>query len=264
MKKQFLIVSIFLFTISTFAQYNLNDYKYVIIPIKFAFLKQSDQYQLNSLTKFLLEKEKFTVYFDDENLPNDLVSNRCLALYGNVLDDSKFFKTNLSLTLKDCNNKEIFTTQQGDSKLKDYQKAYYEALREAFLSFDSIHYQYQPKEVEEMMVVVTPKPEVKKVEEVGSISMGEEKVVIETVREKVKSIKEKFGESILIATPFDLGYNVMDSKSNVVMTLLMTAIDDVYLVKDKNAMVSKRNNSWLYSENNGIDFYVGVINIEFQ
>ena len=46
---------------SSWAQMSLNDYKYVSVPEKFDFLKSNDQYQLNSLTFFLLKKKGFTV-----------------------------------------------------------------------------------------------------------------------------------------------------------------------------------------------------------
>ena len=45
----------------TFAQSDINNYKYVSVSDRFDFLKTSDQYQLNSLTKFLLNKSGFTV-----------------------------------------------------------------------------------------------------------------------------------------------------------------------------------------------------------
>ena len=41
---------------NAFAQTALNQYKYFSVPERFEFLKESDQYQVNSLTKFLLQK----------------------------------------------------------------------------------------------------------------------------------------------------------------------------------------------------------------
>mgnify|MGYP001303621117 CR=1 FL=1 len=43
------------------AQTNLDQYKYVSVPNRFDFMKSSDQYQISSLAKFLLTKNKFTV-----------------------------------------------------------------------------------------------------------------------------------------------------------------------------------------------------------
>ena len=55
------IIIIFLFHLSVFTQnsLNINDYKYVSVPDRFDFLKTSDQYQLNSLTEFLLKKNGY-------------------------------------------------------------------------------------------------------------------------------------------------------------------------------------------------------------
>ena len=58
--------------INTFSQTKLNDYKYVIVPNSFDFLKSKDQYQLNSLTKFLLNKNGFTAIMEDEIFLQDL------------------------------------------------------------------------------------------------------------------------------------------------------------------------------------------------
>ena len=41
---------------SVFAQKSVNNYKYIVVPHQFEFLRSPDQYQLNSLAKFLFEK----------------------------------------------------------------------------------------------------------------------------------------------------------------------------------------------------------------
>ena len=64
MMKNLLNTTITLFIIfqaSFEAQTDLNQYKYVAVPDRFDFLKTSDQYQLSSLTQFLLTKKGFTV-----------------------------------------------------------------------------------------------------------------------------------------------------------------------------------------------------------
>lgn len=48
------------------AQESLNGYKYVVVPEKFDFLKSEDLYQINSLTKFLLNKEGFVAFLEGE------------------------------------------------------------------------------------------------------------------------------------------------------------------------------------------------------
>ena len=63
---------------AVFSQNDINNYKYVSVPDRFDFLKSTDQYQVNSLTKFLLEKNGFLVLDTSSNYPSDLENNRCL------------------------------------------------------------------------------------------------------------------------------------------------------------------------------------------
>lgn len=266
-RKQFLLLAIFLFSITALAQFNLNDYKYVVIPRQFDFLKYPDQYQVNSLTKFLLEKENFIVLIDDVNPPKDLASNSCLALYGNVLDGSKLFRTKLSFTLKDCNNNEVFTTQEGASKEKNFQKAYHEALRNAFKSFDAINYSFQPKKVEEKVVEAMPKKEVIK-KEVVEIVQPKREFVLESEQlsqnKDQKVEKDTVDKDVLFAKWTGLGFKVYDENSVEVMVLLTTAKPDVFIVKDKNAIISKNEKGfWIYSENDGQSLQARAIDIKF-
>ncbi|MBT4869509.1 MAG: hypothetical protein HON45_05340, partial [Polaribacter sp.] len=66
----------------------MSDFKYIIVPNKFDFLKKSNQYQTSSLTKFLLQKKGFRVFLSTDSLPVDLLQNRCLALTAIVSDAS--------------------------------------------------------------------------------------------------------------------------------------------------------------------------------
>ena len=269
-----LLLSLFLIT-GSYSQKNINNYKYVVVPKRFDFLKKVDQYQFNSLTKFLLEKENFVTYFDDESLPEDLAMDKCLALYTDVIDDSGLFTTKLSVILKNCTNDVIFSSRVGDSKEKEYKKAYYEAIREAFESFKPINYQYKPRKSMEVVAteIVTPS-----VNEKTSVISESENVVAEPTEPELlkeiqknhenfvsqKPIAEIFNKA-LIAKPIDFGYSVLDSSSKEVMILLMTGSDDIFIVKGKNAIVNKnKNGSWMYSENDGTNFYVRGIIITFQ
>ena len=56
---------IFLFvSYSGYAQNTINNYKYVLVPEKFDFSREDNQYGLNTLAKSLLEEKGFSVYFD--------------------------------------------------------------------------------------------------------------------------------------------------------------------------------------------------------
>ena len=92
--KKALILSLFLAVLGsyTYAQQSLNAYKYIIVPEHFDFLKHPDQYQVNSLTEFLFDREGFNVVSKDRSYPTDLAANSCIGLRVNVVDDSKMFK----------------------------------------------------------------------------------------------------------------------------------------------------------------------------
>ena len=124
-----------LFHFFSFTQSNLDDYKYVTVPDRFDFLKTADQYQLNSLTEFLLTKNGFIVLGNLDYYPSDLTENRCLMLDLNIKKIKSFLKTKLELQFKNCKNEIVFTSDVGVSNEKDFKKAFHEALRESFISY---------------------------------------------------------------------------------------------------------------------------------
>ena len=108
------------FISGAFSQTNLNNYKYVIVPKKYDFLKEEDQYRLNGLTKFLFEKYGFLTLMEGDDYPDDLLKNKCLALNSNVINDSGIFKTKLKIELEDCTDKVVFTSVFGETRESPY------------------------------------------------------------------------------------------------------------------------------------------------
>ena len=160
MKYFFTLLIIALMSINLNAQ-SVNDYKYVIVPEQFDFLKSPDQYQVNSLTKFLFNKYGFEAYLKRDQKPYNKLTDSCKILYANVTGKATFIKTTLEVTLKDCNDQVIFKTSEGRSKNKDYKKAYHAALREAFYDIEALKYSYDPSAgVEERQVSEQAKSEV--------------------------------------------------------------------------------------------------------
>ncbi|MFD1293546.1 hypothetical protein ACFQ5N_06840 [Lutibacter holmesii] len=121
-----------LISTTLFAQKSIKDYKYVIVPNQYEFQKSEDQYQVNSLVKFLFEKEDYGVYFSDDSLPKDLATNPCLALKVMVNDISGFLSTKVTISLVDCHNTVLYTTPFGRSKIKDFERGYHDAIRKAY------------------------------------------------------------------------------------------------------------------------------------
>lgn len=145
MKKYITLVFLFVGIISATAQ-SVNNYKYFIIPETFEFTGEMDQYQLNSLLKFLMEKEGFNTVMRKGEKPVDLGNNPCKALSVDVINDSGLFTTKLKISFEDCYGKIVYTSDEGRSREKDFKKAYQEALRNAFESVQKLNYNYEEGE----------------------------------------------------------------------------------------------------------------------
>ncbi|ARV09201.1 hypothetical protein BTO05_05935 [Winogradskyella sp. PC-19] len=137
-------VLVLLIGLSAFSQNDLNDYKYVVVPLQFDFVKGKDKYRVNSLTRYLFNSNGFKAVFDEEELPKDLFNNRCLAMYADVVKASGVFSTKLQIELKDCYGNQIFMSSIGKTKEKDLKKAYPIAIRKAFESVKFLDYKYNP------------------------------------------------------------------------------------------------------------------------
>ncbi|SOC80723.1 hypothetical protein SAMN06296241_2279 [Salinimicrobium sediminis] len=110
-------------------------YEYIKVPDKFEFQKAENQYQLNALTAFLFEKYGFKTLYKN-GMPAGV--KPCDVLTANVHDDSNLFRTKLYVTLTDCENRVVFTTETGSSREKAFKPSQHEALRNAFASFENV------------------------------------------------------------------------------------------------------------------------------
>src|SRR5690606_15829178 len=179
--KFFTIIIACLMATSVFSQASLNDYKYIIIPKKYEFLKEADQYQINSLTKFLFNKYGFQAFMEGEEYPEDLNKDRCLALTSDVIKESAFLKTKLQIALKNCNGLTVYTTKIGETREKEFARAYNEALRDAFQELETIGYTYTPTSNRPTNSLPVAKTETR-------TEVAEE---IQQLREEIQSLKEE-------------------------------------------------------------------------
>ncbi|SDI12581.1 hypothetical protein [Winogradskyella thalassocola] len=260
-----------LFVIISFygnAQKSLNDYKYIIIPKAFEFSKGDDQYQLNSLTKFLFNKYGYEAYFIDE-FSDDPTKDRCLALTANASnEESGLFKTKVEFILTDCYNVEIIKSKIGESRLKEFDKAYNEAIREAFETFKNLDYKYAPKEHVEAKPKAEKQPvvehiEVKEKSKITETKAQPEAKLNEAVADTKKPTSTELKSELYYAQSITNGFQLVNSEPRVVMILLNSSAKDVFIVKDKNAIVYKKEGQWMYSENNGTSTSEKVLNIKF-
>jgi len=185
MKKAIFILVFFASCQLVSAQQELNNYKYVMVPKHFDFQTSADSYKINSLVKFLLDKKGFVTIFSDAIYPNDLITNQCLALKVNLLKEPSFMRTKIKMTFTNCQNKIIYVSGEGVSKLKDFQRAYHEAIRRAYKSLDNYTYNYIPKDVLEN-VIVNKEPELNHLKkDIPKITNPKEVIVVKPTEKKV-------------------------------------------------------------------------------
>lgn len=271
MKAKFLSIIITCFiAANVFSQASLNDYKYIIVPKKYEFLKEADQYQVNSLTEFLFNKYGFQAFMEGEEYPDDLNENRCLALTSDVIKDSAIFKTKLQIVLKNCNGLVVYTTKVGETREKDYARAYNEALRNAFEELQTVDYKYVPTN-KQTAVAASTKTETKNEvseeiqqlrEEIESLKQEKEEAKVATEQKNIPTevvpvVSTTTSESpsevkdILYAQKIENGFQLVDSSPKVVYKIRNTSLENVFMVEGKNATLYKKGDSWIleYYEN---------------
>ncbi|HCK06414.1 MAG TPA: hypothetical protein DHV98_08750 [Flavobacteriaceae bacterium] len=146
---RYLIISVIFFLITTASnriaaqQERLSAFDYVVVPDRFDFQYERDQYQINSLLKFLFNKHGFHAFFPSE-LPD---VSRCDGLYAEIEQVNGFVWTEVSIRLLDCDGILFYQTKSGRSKLKDFAKAYSESIRMAFESIEILGVRQGPLEI---------------------------------------------------------------------------------------------------------------------
>lgn len=143
--KKYLLLIILAFSLSASSQEALNAYKYVVVPSKFEFQKEADQYGINTLLKYKFQQLGFETYLDNEEVPKELTEEGCMSIRPTVLSTGGVFVTKFIVEIKDCLNQVLFTTQEGVSRSKSYRISYNEALRQSLKSFDGYKLSYKPK-----------------------------------------------------------------------------------------------------------------------
>ncbi|ESU27330.1 hypothetical protein FLJC2902T_20330 [Flavobacterium limnosediminis JC2902] len=216
MKKTVLLLTL-LFTSFMFSQ-NVNDYKYIIVPKKFGFLKQANMYNMNSLTKTVFENQGYEVYYDGDVFPQDLAENRCRALFADMVENNTLFSTKIKIELKDCKNQVVYVSEEGVSREKEYAKAYVQAFRTVGKSLE----------------ILNSKPK--------------DSAVTAVAKTKEENIQLIVATSQLFAQPISNGFQLVDSSPKVVMKLFKTSATNFYIGQKENqqGVVFHANNQWIF------------------
>lgn len=226
--KKYICILLVLLSFPGFAQ-SVNDYPYVIVPTKFEFQKKENDYRLNTLTKFNLEKMGFTAFYSNDDA-NINFNERCNYLKVEVKEVSGgFLITKLDITFTDCKNNVVFTSQVGKSKKKDRKEAYVDALNEALESVKALNYKYnETKQEATSRVISTP------------VAQNTEKETV--VQNVIVNPNQLFAQAI------SNGFQLIDTTPKVILKMFKTSQTDYYTaVSDtKNGVVFKKNNEWFF------------------
>ena len=222
------LLFVLLFTSFCFAQ-NVNNFKAVIVPLKFDFIRTNNQYRLCTISKAHLVNAGFTVYYSNEILPKEY-TDRCDLLYYDIVKENAFLATKFHIELKDCSGNLVYKSETGYTKEKDTEMAYSDALKKAFVSVNNLHYKYEKSSV------ASPIEEVKS--EVAP-------TVVSTVPVPVI---EKSTSNTVYAQATATGYQLVDASPKVVYKLYATSRSDLFIAMKGNnqGVLIQKDNQWFF------------------
>ena len=231
MRIKFLLIAL-LTSVIGFSQ-SVNDYKAVIVPLKYDFLKTENQYRLSTMTKANLVKAGFQAFYGNEQLPAEF-GDRCDLLYVDVKRDNGFLVTKLFIEFRDCYGKVIYTSEIGKSKEKDYEAAYRESLELAFVSINALHYKYNGKSANTVKTATASIP--------ATVHTVAATAVVSA------PVADMTDPNLLYAQPTENGYQLIDKTPKVVMKLLKTSRPDSFIaIKDGiQGSLNAKDNQWFF------------------
>jgi hypothetical protein len=255
MKTRILLLLLFIASYS-FSQ-SVNDYKGVIIPMKYDFLKTENQYRLQTITKMNLQKAGFQAFYSNEQIPADF-TDRCSLLYVDVKKDNAFLISKLYVVLKDCYGAIVFQSAIGKSREKEFETAYADALNQAFISVYALNYKYNgntnfsPKSgivSQSVPVAVPPAVSVTPAVVVPEVVVPAVAVSAPvSVAKNEPKISEGTISNMLYAQPTSYGYQLIDSEPKVVMKVYKTSNPASFMATKgsfQGVLVSK-DNQWFF------------------
>jgi|TARA_B110000027_G_C16030552_1_gene260625 hypothetical protein len=237
-----LLLSIFFSTVVSGQKNSVTNKQYILVKSTFDFLKQVDRYKANSFTKFLFTKAGFNVYLDNEELPEELYYNKCSAIYVDVKDKSNLFATKNYIELVDCNGRLLYTSKTGSSKLKDYEKSYRQSIRNAFSTIENLNAIYSSFSSTK---VETSKKENKDQELMILSNIKEDETLqLVSVDLSIEEVK-KSNYPRLNAQKNKMGYQLINTKKELVFVVLNTSNKNLFIFKNKKGILINKGNYWI-------------------
>lgn len=232
-----LVMRKLLFTFCILIAFSLQAQPSVVIPRKFEFQKEANKHQLNELTKFLFDKYGFVTIWEDK-IPKDLENRHCELLFAKVTDDSTFFSTKLKVHLNDCQGTEVYISEEGTSREKEYKKAYHTALRDAFTKGNLLT---------KFRISYKNSPQLSDAQEPEKVKLPKE------IKEKTKLISETISSEVSLPEVFvqklkDGVYQLVDSTPKIVLKIYKTSLPNVFIAENENTkgIFHKENGKYVY------------------
>jgi hypothetical protein len=239
----------------------VNDYKAVVIPMKYDFLKTENQYRLQTITKMNLQKAGFQAFYATETIPAE-ITDRCSILYVDVKKENAFLVSKLFIIFRDCYGTEVYKSSIGKSREKEYEVAYVEALNLAFESLYSLSYKYNGNTnfsskagvnalavpVMAAPAIVSPNSAVPAVTMTTAAALAAIPVVAvpTTITESKTSDVKSSG--LLYAQPTSYGYQLIDSEPKVIMKIYKTSNLASFMAKkgEVQGVLVAKENQWFF------------------
>jgi hypothetical protein len=236
--KSYVLIFLSFLSFSAYSQQNLNNYKYALVPEKFSFQKEANQYRLNLLTKALLEEKGFVVYYDNAELPLEIANNKCSALNADLILRKSMFSTNLTLVLKDCQGNIVYQGVEGKSREKEFEASYGQALREAFTSINNLEYAYNGT-LTGAAKVAAP---------VVSQPAAAEQPAVQQPATKPAVAEAGQPSGTLYAQATATGFQLIDTAPKIILSLFKTSVADCFIASngEANGVVVKKGSEWFF------------------
>ena len=238
MKKYFSILAFALISSLSFSQSTLNDYQMAIIPSRFEFQKEDNQYRINSTIKAFLKQKGFEAYLSTDVLPEGFLDYNCNKVFVNVLEENTMFSTKIKIEFKDCKNVVLFTTDLGESREKERAKSYNQALLLTLKSFDKAKYKFSGKTYydEEAQEKLKSRDVENVSKEVTKVIKSENGVTYEKVTTNDKP------------TTNETFIKVINQANQQELVLYKTTRNAIYLcnLNGKNGVVFAKNEVWFF------------------
>lgn len=234
--KNLILIFCFLFSYNSFSQV-LNKYQYVIVPTKFDFLKEENEFRISTIVKNELEKLGFIAFYEN-NIPKEIAFNNCEVLKVDLIKDETFLWKTMNLVFKNCQNIVIYRSEEVRSKEKEFKLAYIECVKKIFESLNRINYKYKESDVQ------------------SSILHQNQKSTI---------VNETEINEVLTAVKTTTGFLLKDELTNTIYKLTSSGKSDIFLAQkgEKKGILYQKDKDWVFEYTNDNQLVTEMVNIKF-